>query len=502
MQITLKERHQQAAKRLPSVRHLIGERLLDVAPGGRWTHVDPSTGQPQAEIPLATPAELDQAVAAARKAFPSWRDMAPRKRQDILYRLADLLEQHREELGILTTLENGAAHMTADIMTDAGADWVRYYAGWADKLVGDVSSHRSENTFIYTVSEPIGVIGAIITWNGPVMSMGMKIGPALAAGNTVVYKPAELTPFTALRFAELAMEAGLPPGVLNIVHGGNDVGAALTSHSGIDKISFTGGPDTARRILASAAAMLRPSILELGGKSANLIFADADLAQAIPISVATCMINAGQGCSLPTRMLVEESIYDKVVEQAAAVAAQLQLGDPLLPDTSVGPVINQAALDRILGVIDRAKASGAGRLIAGGGRVESEEHRGGYFIAPTVFADVDPASELAQKEVFGPVLTITKFRSEAEGIALANNTQYGLAAYIHGKDHARNTRVAYQLYAGSVCINGSVAPIHHAPFGGVGISGFGREGGREGIEEMTYRKSVLVNLGQAHVGAG
>jgi len=324
----------------------------------------------------------------------------------------------------------------------------------------------------------------------------------LAAGNTVVYKPAELTPFTALRFAELAMEAGLPPGVLNIVHGGNDVGAALTSHSGIDKISFTGGPDTARRILASAAAMLRPSILELGGKSANLIFADADLSQAIPISVATCMVNAGQGCSLPTRMLVEESIYDKVVEQAAAVAAQLQLGDPLLPDTSVGPVINQAALDRILGVIDRAKASGAGRLIAGGGRVESEEHRGGYFIAPTVFADVDPASELAQKEVFGPVLTITKFRSEAEGIALANNTQYGLAAYIHGKDHARNTRVAYQLYAGSVCINGSVAPIHHAPFGGVGISGFGREGGREGIEEMTYRKSVLVNLGQAHVGAG
>ncbi len=489
-QTPMKDRHATARRLLPKVRHVIGEQEVKDAPQGYWSHIDPSTGDIQAEIPMAGAREVDAAVSAARKAFPAWRDMPPGERRDILLRLAQLVKTHTEELTTLSVLENGMSCAVTGHTLGLTYEWFSYYAGWVDKIAGEVTSYHGDD-FCYTLPEPYGVIAAIITWNGPVMSMGMKIAPALAAGNTVVYKPAEITPFTAQRVLELAWEAGIPPGVLNIVHGGAEAGAALTSHPGVDKISFTGGPLTAHRILEAAAKTLKPSVLELGGKSANLVFADANLAEAVPVSLMMCMVNAGQGCSLPTRLLVEDSIYDGVVEQLVAIAKTLSVGDPLLPASFLGPVVNEAAGQRILSVIERAQVAKSGKLVAGGKRLGGE-YAGGAFIEPTIFIDVDPASELAQKEVFGPVLAVSRFKSEDEAVTLANNTDYGLAAYIQTGDQRRVKRLAPKLRAGSICVNGAIAPICHLPFGGLGISGYGKEGGKAGIDEFLHHKAVIV----------
>ncbi|AIT82111.1 aldehyde dehydrogenase (plasmid) [Novosphingobium pentaromativorans US6-1] len=476
---------------MPEPRHAIGGRRLSTDGAGRWSHVDPSTGEVQALVPMGGAAEIDAAVTAARTAFPMWRDTPGVRRREIMERLARLLDEHRDELARLTVLENGASMATALHMTGLARDWMYYYAGWADRLDGRVASDRAYSGFAYTVPEPLGVIASIITWNGPIMSMGMKLSPAIATGNCVVYKPAEINPFTSQRFLELALEAGLPEGVLNIVHGGAEAGGALTSHPDIAKISFTGGDITAHKILDAANRNLRPALLELGGKSANLVFADADLDTALDFSVGTCMVNAGQGCSLPTRMLVERSIYDEVVERAAAVARAMPIGDPLLESNFVGPVITPVAGERILNTVARASAESGARVVTGGVRMEGE-YADGWFIEPTILADVPPQSDVFRKEVFGPVLTITPFDSEEEAIELANGTPYGLAAYAQTNNHARIRRLGYALDAGSVLFNSAMAPVHFAPFGGVGLSGYGKEGGPEGLEEFIHRKTVMI----------
>ena len=436
--------------------------------------------------------EINAAVAAAKEAAPAWRALSGDRRRRILQRLEELIERDAPELGRLSTLECGMPQIAARNYPLLAASWFGYYAGWADKIEGATIPLSPPTGFDFTLLEPYGVVGIIITWNGPLASIGMKVAPALAAGNCVVLKSPELAPFAIDRFAHLAQEAGVPDGVLNIVPGGPEAGDRLVRHPDVAKISFTGGATTARLIMAAAAEGIKPLALELGGKSANLLFADADLATAVPHAVINSIVaNAGQGCSFPTRLLVEAAVYDEVVERAAAVAAGVKVGDPFREETQMGPVMNAAACTRIMTSIDRATAQGEARLIAGGHRLAGEL-ADGYFIEPTVFADVAPSHELAQHEVFGPVLTVTRFADEAEAVAMANGTAYGLAAYIQSRDIARVLRIVPQLQAGTVHVNGKSVMPPAAPFGGYRESGFGREGGRAGLDEFLQIKNVFI----------
>ena len=488
----LRKRHIEAARALPKTGSLIGGDLSTTGSAGSHDHINPATGQVQASIPLSGIDAVDAAVAAARAAAPAWRDTPGTKRREILEKLAALIVADGDNLATLSTLENGVTRgFGATRFVEMAALWTRYYAGWADKLEGLVVDTTGDEPFVYTIPEPFGVVAIIITWNAPLLSLAMKLPPALAAGNTIVLKPAEFTPFTSVRFLALAREAGLPNGVINLVIGGPETGAALTAHADIDKISFTGGPITATRIMQSAAVKLKPVIFELGGKGANLVFDDANLAEAIPYSATFALVNTGQGCALPTRLLVQRGVYDQVVAGVQATVQHLVTGDPLLADTFAGPLVNEAALQRVTGVIERAKADRAGRLIQGGNRAGGDL-ADGYFVEPTIFADVDSDSDLARNEVFGPVLSIIPFDAEEDGVRIANNTEYGLSNYVQTGDIRRARRLARQLRSGTVGINGTGNMHVAAPFGGVGISGFGREGGKEGMLEFVSTKTVLI----------
>jgi acyl-CoA reductase-like NAD-dependent aldehyde dehydrogenase len=374
------------------------------------------------------------------------------------------------------------------------ADYFEYYAGWVDKIEGAVIPVYPGRQLDYTLPEPYGVIGVIIPWNAPLFSIGMKVAPALAAGNCVVVKPPELAPFTAIRFAELCLEAGFPPGVINVVVGGPEAGDALVGHRGVGKVSFTGSAPTARAVVARSIETLKPVVLELGGKSANIVFADADLDYAAAIAAQVPITTmSGQGCNLPTRLIVEAPVYDEMVARVTAIAATFKVGDPLAPDTMMGPVINEAACRRIEGIISDSVAAGSGRLVTGGHRLGGDL-AGGFFLEPTVFADVDPGSPLAQQEIFGPVLSIIRAADEDDAVRLANDTDYGLAAYVWTRDLTRGHRVARRVEAGYVGINGYPLLPPNAPFGGKKGSGYGREGGRAGLEEFISVKNVYVEM--------
>ena len=490
--MSLIEKHKKAAEILPRVSSIVGGSAYTTQSAGTIDHINPSTGKAQASIPLSGTDSVDAAVAAARAAAPAWRDTPGTRRREILEKLAELLLKNGDELAMLSTLENGVTMgFGATRFVSFAADWTRYYAGWADKLDGLVVDTHRDEPLVYTIPEPFGVVGIIITWNAPLLSLAMKIPPALAAGNTIVLKPAEFTPFTSIRFLELAREAGLPDGVLNLIIGGPETGAAMSAHPGINKISFTGGPQTATKIMQSAANNLVPVLFELGGKGANLVFDDANLAEAIPYSATFSLVNTGQGCALPTRLLVQRGVYDAVVEGVTAVVSQYRTGDPLDPTVFAGPLVNDAALQRVGGVIEKAKSENAGRLVLGGGR-PGGELSDGFFIDTTIFADVDPQSSLAQNEVFGPVLSIIPFDTEEQAVEIANSTPYGLSNYVQTSDMRRARRLARDLRSGTVGINGTGNMHVGAPFGGVGISGFGREGGREGVMEFISTKTVLI----------
>ncbi|MGA3149178.1 MAG: aldehyde dehydrogenase family protein [Acidimicrobiales bacterium] len=473
--------------RLAGQGHLIGGSWSPGNAGGDYDHRYAATGEVQARIGLAGSGDVDAAVIAARAASPAWAALAPLKRARVLFRLADLLEHHQVEAAELGALDNGTPVSVMNPGRYAAA-WVRYYAGWCDKLDGEVMSGEPGMSFVRL--EPYGVVAVIPPWNGSMMGMGQKCGPALAAGNTVVAKPPEVSPFGMLRFAELALEAGLPPGVLNVVVGGAGAGASLAGHPGVDKITFTGGGATARLLMASAVRNLTPVALELGGKSPNVVFPDADLETAAASASFGTALLTGQGCALPTRLYVHDDVYDEVVGLLVSSLAALTVGDPLDPGTFVGPVVTEAAMERILATIDRARADGAD-LLAGGQRLDGEL-AAGWFVAPTVFGGVDHGSDLARNEVFGPVQAVLRFSSDDEALSLANDSPYGLGAYLHTRDLGRIQRFVREIDAGTVAVNGMGRISPATPFGGYKQSGFGREGGRAGIEEMVRRKTVSV----------
>ncbi len=478
---------------LPAGSLLIGDGRVDRTDAGTHDQIDPSTGEPLATITLAGAGEIDQAVQAANHAQDAWRDLAPARRRDLIVALADLLDEHHEELSVLRSLELGAPKKQGKGLNMA-VEYIRYFAGWVDKLEGSTIP-LGPNVLDYTVPEPYGTVAALTPWNGGLVSAAMKVVPALVAGNCVVLKPSEVATLAPLRFGELALEAGIPPGVLNVVPGGVEAGQALVAHPGVHKISFTGGTATAREVLAGAATNLTPVILELGGKSANIVFADADLDAAVATTVFTALAGmSGQGCVLPTRLLVHHDVYDEVERRTTAAASALVVGRPFDQGVQAGPVISEASLQRVLSLIDAARDRGDGAVLSGGHRLEGEL-ASGFFVAPTVFGDVDNASPIAQEEIFGPVLSLVRFRDEEEAIGLANDSVYGLGGLVFTRDIARAHRVARRLEVGSVGINAFAPMPPSAPFGGVKQSGFGREGGLVGVKEFLRDKNVYVDLG-------
>jgi len=452
---------------LPSGALLIGDGRVSASSGGSGEHVNPSTGRVQAQFELAGEAEIDDAVAAARSASDAWRRWPAQQRRQVLWRIAELLDEHAPELATIRTLETGAVRR-AGKRPSMPADWFQYYAGWTDKLQGATLPVYPGTALDYTVPEPFGTVAVLIPWNAPLSSAGMKVAPALAAGNCVV---------------------------LNVVPGGPAAGAALVSHAGVDKITFTGGAATARRILQAAATNLTPVILELGGKSANIVFADGDLAVAASTAVQVGVVNlSGQGCVLPTRLLVQDEVYDEVRQLVVDAVAKVVVGDPFDPATHMGPVISEAACDRILTAVAGAADAGDGKLLSGGTR-SGGSLADGFFVQPTVFGDVDPQSDLAQHELFGPVLSMIRFRTEEEALDIANGTEYGLGGVVFTSDVTRAHRVAAALQAGSIGVNGFFPMAPAAPFGGMKSSGYGREGGLEGLLEFVRTKNVHVALG-------
>jgi aldehyde dehydrogenase (NAD+) len=463
-----------------------------VAPAtGEYTiDLDPATEEPIAEVAQGGKTDVDKAVSAARAALKVWGAVRAAERGRILHRAATLLEQHQEELIEIESLDAGkplAAVRRQDMA--AVIDTVRYYAGWCDKITGQVIPARPD-ALTYTVREPVGVVAAIVPWNFPLMIGMWKIAPALACGCTVVVKPAELTPLSMLRVAELFLEAGLPPGALNVVCGkGSVVGEALVRHPGVDKVTFTGSPKVGRGIMQGAASNFKKVTLELGGKSANVIFADTNLDRAVRAASSGIFFNAGQVCSAGSRVLVERSAYDEVVQRLAERARSIRVGDPTDPRTTMGPVISAGQMRTVLDYIDIGRAEGAS-VVTGGARLGDQ----GYFIEPTVFANVEHEMRISQEEIFGPVLSVIPFDDEQDALRIANGTAYSLAAGVWSADIGRVHRMAAGLKAGTVWINTYGYTDVRLPWGGSRDSGFGREHGDAAIENFTEPKAVWMNL--------
>ena len=471
---------------------LIGDEFRPSVSGKTFPTVNPATEEVICEVAEGDAADVDLAVRAARMAFESgpWSRMDARDRGRLLNRLADLLEKNFDELAALETLDNGkpiSDSRAADL--PLVIDCFRYYAGWADKIHGNTIPIRGDY-FCYTRREPIGVCGQIIPWNFPMLMVAWKWGPALATGNTIVMKPAEQTPLTCLRMAELALEAGFPPGVINVVPGyGPTAGAALVRHPQVDKIAFTGEGLTAKIIMREAAETLKRLTFELGGKSPNIVFADADLDAAVAGAEFGLFFNQGQCCCAGSRLFVEDSVHDEFVERMIARIRDRRVGNPFDLDTRQGPQVDQAQFDRILRYIDRGRAEGAA-CVAGGRRVGDR----GYFVEPTVFTDVTDEMDIAREEIFGPVMSILKFSDLHEVSRRANNTAYGLAAAVWTRDVSKAHILSRDLRAGTVWVNCYDVFDAAAPFGGFKMSGIGRELGEAGLANYTELKTVTMAL--------
>jgi aldehyde dehydrogenase (NAD+) len=469
-----------------------GERITD-ASGGSHAHIYPATGQPNAHIALAGADEIDRAVTSAWDAHREWMALTVDRRRDLLIDLADAVHENLDELSRLN-VDDYAVPISFAGNAILLERFLRHFAGYVDKPHGATTPVAGSFDVNMIEREPYGVVGVITPWNGSLVVTGSCVAPALAAGNAVVLKPSEVAPLATLRFGELCVEAGLPAGLVNVVPAGPEGGEALVRHPGIRKIHFTGGDATARKVLQSAAVNLTPVVTELGGKSANIVFEDADLDAAAMLSAHQGpLMQSGQSCACASRVLVHESVYDAFVEKFVAVIEASTIGDPLDPHVVFGPVISQGAVDRILSTVEDAVVKGAGELIAGGRRLGGE-FSDGYYIEPTVFAGVDNASPLAQTETFGPVVSVMKFSDETEAVRIANATRYGLNAFVQTNDLRLAHRVSRRLEAGSVWVNTFSDMAPQGPYGGYKQSGFGRTGGLEGLHEFLQVKNIRIAM--------
>ncbi|MGE0218199.1 aldehyde dehydrogenase [Mycolicibacterium sp.] len=458
-----------------------------------WRDVtDPFTGRVWARVPEATPEQVDHAVAAARQAFTSgpWSTSTPAQRAKALRGLAQVLAAHTEELTRLQVMENGKAIREQYAQTLGLPDHLHYFAGAAEINGGRTIPASSRDMLNYTVREPIGVVAALTPWNSPLSLLMWKLAPALAAGNTVVVKPSEVTPVSAIRFGQLCREAGLPDGVVNVVTGAGEPGALLAAHPGVDKVAFTGSTAVGRKVAVAAGERLAQVSLELGGKSPNIIFDDADLAAGLEGVVGGIFAAAGQTCIAGSRILVQRGVYDEFLDRFAERVARIRLGDPLDWDTEVGTIASPAQFDKVLDYIKIAHADGA-RLVTGGAAAERADSR--LFVEPTVFADVTNSMRIAREEVFGPIAAVLPFGSEEEAIAIANDTPFGLAAGVWTQNLGRAHRCASALRAGTVWVNTYRKTNYASPFGGYKDSGIGRENGFDAMLEFTEVKSVWID---------
>jgi acyl-CoA reductase-like NAD-dependent aldehyde dehydrogenase len=480
-----------------------------VSPGkllinGQWSEgsgkafdtTNPATGEVLTQIAEATAADVDQAVASARKAFEDmsgpWRKMSASERGKVLWRIADLIDKNIEELAELETLDNGKPIFESRYVDmPMVADVFRYYAGWATKIHGE-TVNTFNNAFTYTLREPVGVVGAIVAWNFPLLLASWKLGPALACGNTMVLKPAEQTPLSALRLGELMLEAGLPAGVVNIVTGGPETGIALVKHPGIDKIAFTGSTVVGKEIMRSSADTLKRVTLELGGKSPNIVFADSSMDAAVKGALNGIFYGKGEVCCAGSRLFVEKKVEDEFLTKLVEYSKKIKLGDPLDPKTRLGAIVSEKQMNTVLSYIESGKTEGA-TLLAGGKRASvNGDH--GYFLEPTIFGGVKNDMKIAQEEIFGPVLATLAFDDVEQVAELANKNVYGLAAAIWTNDLKKAHQLSRRLRAGTVWINTYGLMDAALPFGGYKQSGFGRELGMHAIDHYTELKTVWMNL--------
>jgi phenylacetaldehyde dehydrogenase len=474
---------------------LINGKWVEAASGKTFPSYNPATGEVLARVAEGDREDINRAVAAARAAFDSgpWSKMTPSKRGRLIWKLADLIEQHTEEFAQIESLDNGKPLTIARIAdVPLSVDMFRYMAGWATKLEGNtipISAYGAKY-LAYTLREPIGVVGQIIPWNFPLLMASWKLGPALAAGCTVVLKPAEQTPLSALRLGELIQEAGIPDGVVNIVSGyGETAGAALAAHPNVDKIAFTGSTEVGKLIVHAAAGNLKKVSLELGGKSPDIVFQDADLPAAVPGVSSAIFFNHGQCCCAGSRLYVEEKAFDKVVEGVSAEASKMRIGSGLDPATDMGPLVSEEQLNRVCGYLEAGYKEGA-KAVVGGSRHGDK----GYFVKPTVLVNTNEKMKVVQEEIFGPVVTAIPFRDVDDLVAKANDTAYGLAAGVWTRDINKAHQIASKLRAGSVWINCYNVFDAALPFGGYKQSGWGREMGHEVLELYTEVKSVCLPI--------